>query len=639
MIYFKYNFLLDDDMKYKLNNALFMSFIIMTFTILSLILTYSLTNNNAAATPETSNTQNLTDSNRVVDASTGCKASIKDIDGDNIPNDWEQNGIDINNDNIIDLDLKKLGASQFHKDLFLEVDYMKYHKPIGNAINDTISSFADAPVCNPDGITGINLHVELDEEVPHQNALDMLNEEATTFEEYVHFKDFYNIKSAYFGNVDERSDPNSKNILDAKKKINHYGLFIHTVNDQSGLLGIAKDIPAWDFVVSLGAGQSPNSQGHVTGTESEQASTFMHEFGHDIGLGHGGRDHINDQPDHINDKSNYISMMNYIMTNAVIPDSKLDFSRCGLDPLNEKALDEPKGITGITNSCSLGEKTAFYNACSWHPAIGYYGINPQLIVTGNSVDWGKPVTGIDNTKKQKNINCDQDGNGQIYTTKMMSYEDWNSLKYLPTNIIAENISGNSNVESSVQSNNITQNLNDIQTNNTSNEDIKIKALVKDEPTQLKKTFAYLGVLDGITSYIENNINQSSFQQPTEDLEGNLIRPDPFATKKVDPATANKKYYQKILGDPQFLINPSASESKLAKDVVNKDNVANNILEGDIDSAIQKLDKLLSASDSSLGGESNNDLITNPADQQVLIEKISTLQNLLKKQSCTYDQCN
>ena len=74
-------------------------------------------------------------------------------------------------------------------------------------------------------------------------------------------------------------------------------------------------------------------------------------------------------------------------------------------------------------------------------------------------------------------------------------------------------------------------------------------------------------------------------------------------------------------------------------MVNKDNVANNILEGDIDSAIQKLDKLLSASDSSLGGESNNDLITNPADQQVLVEKISTLQNLLKKQSCTYDQCN
>ena len=117
--------------------------------------------------------------------------------------------------------------------------------------------------------------------MPHQNALDMLNEEATTFEEYVHFRDFYNIKSAYFGNVDERSDPNSKNILDAKKKINHYGLFIHTVNDQRGLLGIAKDIPAWDFAVSLGAGGSPNSEGHLTGTESEQAATFIHEFGHD----------------------------------------------------------------------------------------------------------------------------------------------------------------------------------------------------------------------------------------------------------------------------------------------------------------------------------------------------------------------
>jgi len=138
-----------------------------------------------------------------------------------------------------------------------------------------------------------------------------------------------------------------------KKGLYHYGLFIHTVNDEKGLLGIAKDIPAYDFVVSLGAGDSPNSEGHLTGTESEQESTFMHEFGHTIGLYHGGSD-----PD-INNKPNYISIMNYLMTNAVVGDSKLDFSRCALDALNERSLEEQKGITGITNSCSLGEKNCF----------------------------------------------------------------------------------------------------------------------------------------------------------------------------------------------------------------------------------------------------------------------------------------
>jgi hypothetical protein len=619
----------------------------MTFTILSCVPAYSLTNNDTDAKLETANPQKLDSAmpgNRtaglqnpdlVVDISTSCSASIDDIDGDKIPNYLEVNGIDINNDNIIDLDLKKLGASPFHKDLFLEVDYMKYHKPIGNAINDTISSFANSPLCNPDGIDGIKLHVSLSEEVPHQNLLDMLDEEATTLDEILHFRDFYKIKSAYFGDVDERSDPNSKNILDAKKGLYHYGLFIHTVNDEKGLLGIAKDIPAYDFVVSLGAGDSPNSEGHLTGTESEQESTFMHEFGHTIGLYHGGSD-----PD-INNKPNYISIMNYLITNAIVADSKLDFSRCALDALNERSLEEQKGITGKTNSCSLGEKTAFYNACAWHPRVGYYGIDPQLIETGNSVDWATPVQGIDNIIKQKNINCDQDRNGQRYTTEMKGYEDWHNLIFLPTTLTTTgNTSGDLSGESPVQSSNkVTQNLNPMQTNNT-NDDIKIKTLLGDEPTRTDIRFQTLGVLAGITSYIENNINESSFQEPTADLQGNPIPSDPFAGEgEVDPAAAGKEYYQAILGDPLFLLDPAEAESGLGAEEEHKDNVANNIMDGDIDSAIEKLDKLVLASDSSLGGVSNNDRITEPSDQQELLEKIGNLQNILKKQSCTYDRCN
>src|SRR5688500_17834370 len=114
-------------MKYNLKNTLLLSYIIMTFTILSCVPAYSLTNNDTDAKLETANPQKLDSAmpvNRtaglqnpdlVIDISTSCSASIDDIDGDKIPNDLEVNGIDINNDNIIDLDLKKLGASPFHK--------------------------------------------------------------------------------------------------------------------------------------------------------------------------------------------------------------------------------------------------------------------------------------------------------------------------------------------------------------------------------------------------------------------------------------------------------------------------------------------------------------------------------------------
>ena len=66
-------------------------------------------------------------------------ANPDDIDGDSIPNDWELNGIDVNNDNVIDLDLSSLGASPYHKDLFLEIDYMKSHKPYTSVVPDVVT--------------------------------------------------------------------------------------------------------------------------------------------------------------------------------------------------------------------------------------------------------------------------------------------------------------------------------------------------------------------------------------------------------------------------------------------------------------------------------------------------------------------
>ena len=74
-----------------------------------------------------------------------------DEDGDGLLNKWEQNGIDVNNDNNIDLIL--LGANPLHKDIYIEVDYMTFHKPWIQAINNVIESFENAPLSNPDGYT------------------------------------------------------------------------------------------------------------------------------------------------------------------------------------------------------------------------------------------------------------------------------------------------------------------------------------------------------------------------------------------------------------------------------------------------------------------------------------------------------
>jgi LPXTG-motif cell wall-anchored protein len=88
-----------------------------------------------------------------------------------------------------------------------------------------------------------------------------------------------------------------------------------------------------DFMVTLGAFSGS------TGDRGEQAATFMHELGHNLGLLHGGGDDENFKP-------NYLSVMNYMFTFEFrhVATRPLDYSRVKLDTLNEMKVDETKGL-------------------------------------------------------------------------------------------------------------------------------------------------------------------------------------------------------------------------------------------------------------------------------------------------------
>ena len=197
-----------------------------------------------------------------------------DTDGDSLLDGWEVCGIDVNNDGTIDLNLPALGANRLHKDVFVEVDYMEFHQPRAVAISDVVTAFNNAPVSNPDGVPGVRLHVQVDEQVPHDNDLNPV------------FAEFDAIKATNFGTSAQRSDANAANILDAKRLAYHYSLFAHQYNGGSSS-GIA-EFPGNDFIVSLGApGWGLNDAGtHAVGSREQQAETFMHEFGHNVNLGH-----------------------------------------------------------------------------------------------------------------------------------------------------------------------------------------------------------------------------------------------------------------------------------------------------------------------------------------------------------------
>ena len=87
--------------------------------------------------------------------------------------DWETGGLDVDLDGTVDVLLP--GADPNRKDLFLELDCLAKdgngngslgdptdhtHCPRQNAIIDTVQAFANAPVTNPDGTLGIQLHID-----------------------------------------------------------------------------------------------------------------------------------------------------------------------------------------------------------------------------------------------------------------------------------------------------------------------------------------------------------------------------------------------------------------------------------------------------------------------------------------------
>lgn len=254
-----------------------------------------------------------------------------DTDGDGLPDNWETEGVDINGDEKVDLDLPAMGADPEHKDIFMEIDYMPTHEIPQAAVNMMVQAFANAPVSNPDGSTGITLHVDngpssvmdpttgetwgalsRQDEVPLQAVF------GTEAGKVYNWAAFEAIKKAHFEPARERA---FHYVVSAQR----YG---SSIQDSSG---ISRGIGASDLLIAHPIG--PYS------TEGE-AGTLMHELGHNLGLRHGGNDETNYKP-------TYLSIMNYAFQFTGLRrfdgSQRLDYARFGLS-LDEAALDEHQGF-------------------------------------------------------------------------------------------------------------------------------------------------------------------------------------------------------------------------------------------------------------------------------------------------------
>lgn len=279
----------------------------------------------------------------------------QDSDGDKLKDNWELHGVN-------GVPLQTYGADPLHKDLFIEADYMTGHDHLIDAthLQDIVNVFANAPVSNPDGFSGINMHID--------TGGAAFGQPANTFPQFDMDGGNGVTEDANLGTMDPSGDYNwtefqavkDANFSPSREGIFHYMVFAHNLAVQFGSTsGISRNgwpdsafiKGATDFIVSMGGWGGMGSQ-------AEREGTFTHELGHNLGLRHGGNDHNNYKP-------NYLSVMNYYyQTWGVYRGGgweNFDYSRFATPALNESSLNEFSGIGAIA---------AGYGARYWCPALG-----------------------------------------------------------------------------------------------------------------------------------------------------------------------------------------------------------------------------------------------------------------------------
>jgi hypothetical protein len=251
---------------------------------------------------------------------TGTSPTNRDTDGDGLDDGDEVLGT------VNGLDLPSLGVNPLRKEVLIEYDWFDdalecgahSHQPSAGAIDRVTTAFANAPVSNPDGSTGITLINDYGQGgaftggnlIPDADGVLVGNVFGAEYQGYK-TSHFASERFGYF----------------------HYVILPHFYDTNSTSSGFA-EIIGDDMIVSLYCAASDNNVGN----------TIMHELGHNLGLRHGGFEDNNFKP-------NYNSVMNYEYQFTGIDtdcqkggNSVLDFSQ-GLNmSLDENALDEIAGV-------------------------------------------------------------------------------------------------------------------------------------------------------------------------------------------------------------------------------------------------------------------------------------------------------
>ena len=315
------------------------------------------------------------------DSATG----VLDSDGDGIPDSAKQPGGSYGG-----LDLHAMGARSGQRDIFLQIDHMTdpddgrsepWLQPRKEALQKVVDAFANSSTSGKP----YALHIDV-------GPLYSANFSPRDFNlgggREVAFHSCIGVPSRLFGewgpqheNCATLQEYKSAWFDQRRRLVFHYALFANSQHpDGSASSSGIAELYGNDFVVTLG---SLSTDGGTTNTDIDepheyqrlvniQASTLMHEFGHNLGLGHGGDDLST------NFKPNYLSIMNYLyqmnglgasFTDTRANDRYLretqDASSAQWVAVCERPGGNPPGFVTMSNSpCTAQFKIDFSNGAS-----------------------------------------------------------------------------------------------------------------------------------------------------------------------------------------------------------------------------------------------------------------------------------
>jgi hypothetical protein len=275
---------------------------------------------------------------------------VSDTDGDGFPDSWEEStgGVDTDGDGTPDLKLSDYGATPDRPDVFVQVNWTQTRscrliffcsttnrRPSLAALRDVQRAYATH---------GVRLHVDAGPDStmnPDDNTTwGARSQVHNGLSAPARIAGVYADDTAFDWSV--AYDGLRRQAISAQRaRIFHLAIYVGTIDDSTNSGWSRNGGPGFagrDLI--LAHDDFPGGRP----TRMQEAGTFMHELGHNMGLSHGG----SSTEQNLNWKPNYPSVMNYFWqfsgTFKNRTQGLLDYSEGTLAPVDENAMNEADGL-------------------------------------------------------------------------------------------------------------------------------------------------------------------------------------------------------------------------------------------------------------------------------------------------------